>query len=301
MDLQCLVLLVPLTVWVVIRFMRSLKRSQGLPGVACCVKCGYPALGLPSDICPECGSDLRVVGTTTGRSKFGQRPWQRATLCLALLVCLSVDLHLLVSLVWPKAWGTFVSERLIVLLPSSGEYKFVEVYLDLLEYVEETQRPAIVQLSLMGAPGAEDYGYYLRISIPRHDGNPQSEQRDDVDVDWPITSNVVLEWMANGGVDVASSKVGEEASEMVKVVEGLAAGQGIGEATAGCSALRVQPWVSPKSPGFFAAQPGARNIELLMLTTMWIAGVLLAAHLALRRREDEKALADIDDSMMPKE
>ena len=37
-----------------------------------CGRCGYNVRGLPSDVCPECGGDLAVVGT-----RAGNRTWTR--------------------------------------------------------------------------------------------------------------------------------------------------------------------------------------------------------------------------------
>ena len=48
--------------WLVIL---GLARRVG-PKKSGCGKCGYSAIGLSSFICPECGSDLRVVGINVG-------------------------------------------------------------------------------------------------------------------------------------------------------------------------------------------------------------------------------------------
>ena len=43
---------------------RERLREEGLYRLAepRCGRCGYIVIGLPGHVCPECGSDLRVVG-----------------------------------------------------------------------------------------------------------------------------------------------------------------------------------------------------------------------------------------------
>ena|SRR5690242_16377075 len=41
----------------------------------CCRACGYAVKGLPTFICPECGSDLREVGIATPGVPY--RAWKR--------------------------------------------------------------------------------------------------------------------------------------------------------------------------------------------------------------------------------
>ena len=46
----------------VVRLRRAGSSSAGEPGLSRCGSCGYPAEGVGSFECPECGSDLRRVG-----------------------------------------------------------------------------------------------------------------------------------------------------------------------------------------------------------------------------------------------
>jgi len=52
----------------VIRWTVQRRSVEGMNG---CGRCGYLVTGLPSNICPECGSDLKVVGVR------GPHPWMR--------------------------------------------------------------------------------------------------------------------------------------------------------------------------------------------------------------------------------
>src|SRR5687768_7245870 len=38
-----------------------------------CGRCGYIVRGIPTFVCPECGSDVREVGITTGKTSHS--PW----------------------------------------------------------------------------------------------------------------------------------------------------------------------------------------------------------------------------------
>jgi hypothetical protein len=44
------------------------ERRRNMPRVGC-AKCGYPARGLTTFTCPECGADLREVGITRRDTK----------------------------------------------------------------------------------------------------------------------------------------------------------------------------------------------------------------------------------------
>ena len=68
MDEALLALLVFLIVAVITRFLwqQSMVKPKAMEPV--CGKCGYIVRGLPSNICPECGSDLEQVGIITHRS-----------------------------------------------------------------------------------------------------------------------------------------------------------------------------------------------------------------------------------------
>jgi len=58
-----------------------------------CGHCGYDVRGLPSPVCPECGSDLRIVGVGRRRPPpLSEAGWYvLAMLVLAILLFASVD------------------------------------------------------------------------------------------------------------------------------------------------------------------------------------------------------------------
>lgn len=75
--------------WLGSRRRRLRPRELEAPaGPAACGTCGYDVRGLPGDICPECGSDLRVVGRMTPSFRRWQKvpPLARGVFWTTLLV-----------------------------------------------------------------------------------------------------------------------------------------------------------------------------------------------------------------------
>jgi hypothetical protein len=62
-----------------------------------CGHCGYSVKGLPSSICPECGSDLEVVGVRRGSFWFRLSPEQRNGL---VILSWTIGYGLAVWLIW---------------------------------------------------------------------------------------------------------------------------------------------------------------------------------------------------------
>ncbi len=64
---------------------RAVMRPRGLVREACCARCRYPVEGLEGWACPECGSDLRVVGVITPELELRRRG-SAAAACMAWTV-----------------------------------------------------------------------------------------------------------------------------------------------------------------------------------------------------------------------
>ena len=71
-SLGALLFLIVLGVLAYVVF-RGVRRSRGKVSEPSCGKCGYAVTGLETMVCPECGSDLRVVGIVTPAMQFKQR------------------------------------------------------------------------------------------------------------------------------------------------------------------------------------------------------------------------------------
>ncbi len=79
-----------------------------------CGRCGYDARGLPTPICPECGADLRVVGTLYPTVRA--RPWWAFPLGWTILVAVAT------LIAAPPAAGRFGVARRQATYTLTGRY-----------------------------------------------------------------------------------------------------------------------------------------------------------------------------------
>ncbi|MEO0475805.1 MAG: hypothetical protein AAF085_07530 [Planctomycetota bacterium] len=88
-----------------------------------CGACGYPVRGISELVCPECGADLRVVGTTSGPKHQGLRILLASFLFSAALLVLAIPLFYAAEGVFPqhRDWSLSVQGN-----PHSGEFEEVQ-------------------------------------------------------------------------------------------------------------------------------------------------------------------------------
>lgn len=80
----CLLVLFALATLGLIALAHRLRRGGAASELPCCGHCGYPLVGLPTTVCPECGTDSTVVGPSRATWWNRQLPQRRRALWLAV-------------------------------------------------------------------------------------------------------------------------------------------------------------------------------------------------------------------------
>jgi class 3 adenylate cyclase len=103
------------------------KRGTGEPS---CGNCGYGVQGLPTFICPECGSDLRQVGiisSSPGSNPFGRftaalvSSWKRLIVAaVAIMALAAIAMYIAITFILNH---DVFPNREVVLDPASGVYR----------------------------------------------------------------------------------------------------------------------------------------------------------------------------------
>lgn len=179
-----------------------------------CGRCGYDVRGLPSSICPECGSDLKVVGIVgpgTVRAGVGLRAlyW---TLLMAMISPGVVWLGMRHGPAYRHEMAAYE------LVPRSGGYTRVAV-----QYFGDgvgTTAPVDVVKCFFDPPNK------ITVILEVYRGGKTCRYQDQ---NWqrvtrPFDESAVLEAMRTGAVDTSSNQVKAEAAELYEMLRGIADG-----------------------------------------------------------------------------
>ena len=182
-----------------------------------CGRCGYIVRGIPTLTCPECGSDLREVGITTGSTGhgqwipffFGALVWSLVLHFAASLTVLAIDAVLprrgaavhLVTLLLPKS-GTFQS----VTINASGDYRTGAAA------AADPYEPVVSAELLLNDGGIAT----LRADSRRDHYAYRAPAGLEVSASGEPDAAVILAWMKHCGIDTSSPDVLREASQIVQ-------------------------------------------------------------------------------------
>lgn len=190
----------------------STTKSEAMEPV--CGKCGYIVKGLPSSICPECGSDLKRVGIITHRSCSAISPIL-FILCWSVLTLLGTRTYL--------AGRPYESKKTRGLVPLSQSYERIDVLGGELEY-QSGSAIGTMKLYLSNPPEVYQCGMEIdfpsltyRYQLPENNG-------DYVDGDMVLDKEAMLQWMNSAGVDVENGQVADETADIVSLVSSVSKG-----------------------------------------------------------------------------
>ena len=199
-------------------------RRRPVNAAPVCGRCGYDVRGLPGNVCPECGSDLRVVGV--------RRPGDREPL-RARWRLFGWTAFVFLSVLVPLAalWGEVERRWLIVYdvssktsfsTPRSGAYREIRFDYHARDYggdAPSRQRPAPEELTLIlvlndGAVRTmevnarnPELGYLYRDSSNRTIENASG-----------LGEDVLAAWMTDAGVTAGNPQVRQELATVVEQI-----------------------------------------------------------------------------------
>jgi len=190
---------------------------------ACCRRCGYLVTGLPTNICPECGSNLAGGGTLQQGQRRPLSPIQRILIWSLLLPLPAVVITLRAEPFAPRLSTTY--ESLSLTLPHSRNYsevmigayregygswrqfKFMEV-----SFTKESSNGRLVVTVFMVNVHGANYWYVL---------TPNVNSAFQASVDLVSVSKC----MEGAGIDTGNSAVRREAAAVVETMLSAQAGK----------------------------------------------------------------------------
>lgn len=253
-ELLCIVL-AALTVAAVL-FIRRRRRVTA----PCCRACGYDVRGLPSSICPECGSDLESVGILRPGQSRPMTPAQRCLLWTVLML-LAAPAGIDVAMTFgPQGrYETLGGE----LVPASGAYSKVFICCDgsgIADPVPVDQIKCMIYPPNKIIVILEIDARTLGFTYPDMKWRPVRRTSG-------FDREAILAAMRTGAVDTTRADVQREAAELTQIILGIADGtRHIVTPTNFSGSESLRQYVTLYRSGWSAAGGG---VLLLML---WLAG-----------------------------
>jgi hypothetical protein len=263
-----------------------------------CAACGYAVIGLPSHVCPECGSDLRVVGIRTPRAP-DPRPLH-VTLTVWLLIVMGVA-----TLTWdfvrprlPVRYGSF--DR-ILLTPSSNAYRDVDVRAFGNGWSRQRLRTDVeVMITAHSGgrrhvyvrPGRPPVTYDTAGNIVNNTGPTTAPAAGE-----HVTPQAILNGMAAAGIDTTDPRVQTEAAELSRYVNDNLGPNGWGSLTGARGHERLAAWsgttvwarnVTAQRPDWVLWCAGG---AWLLVWLIGAAAIVARRRRSRRRRERARAAA----------
>jgi len=212
MSLLMPVLGLVLIVWAVITIIRAVTLPKGSNREPACESCSYPAAGLESFTCPECGCDLRTSGIITPAMEIQRRGSLAGALLAWTILCgLIAYLAFILSFVFlgmNSAMSNMNSTHTITLTPSSGNYQSIDLVYDT-DYASVTS-PVVVTLI------ASDQAVHTLTLDP----GPRTVSGLTA-ANAPWDKNTVEAWYQQIGLDTTDARVVADADEITRVVDSL--------------------------------------------------------------------------------
>ncbi|MFN3166770.1 MAG: hypothetical protein ACE37H_06870 [Phycisphaeraceae bacterium] len=286
---------------------RAANARRGTPGEMGCAACGYPVRGIGGFNCPECGADLRVVGTRKGGAT--NAALLGCLLPLAYTLVLPIVAGLLFAMLAQFALPTYADRSVgFSVSPASRQYGEILFQTEFTEiYPAGVPASSGVNASTTGgnAPTATitiaspnttlkihrvwieamtAYPNTVNTYAPRFEVDPQTREARWTDNQGnpqrskgPLTDQDVLAYFKSAGVDTARPDVKAEAQAVAGTLDGLLNGspqftlKGFDNAGyhAGASHSPGPPWLIP-----------AYAVAWLLI---WVLGLVVIVRMARKR------------------
>ncbi len=201
-----------LIAWAAVTIIRAVTLPKGSKREPACETCQYPAAGLESFTCPECGSDLRVAGIITPAMEIRRRGSLIGAILAWTIICgLIAYLVFILAFMFigmNTAMANMNTTNTITLTPSSGNYQTIDLSYDT-DYLSVTS-PLV--MTLIASDGA--------VHTLTLDPGPRTVTGLTVGAA-PWDKNTVETWYQQAGLDTTDPQVVADADEISRVVDSL--------------------------------------------------------------------------------
>lgn len=234
--------------------------------VASCGKCRYAVEGLTAMTCPECGSDLRVVGILTpgGRNRIGPVIW------IALwTLALPVPALIITALTSESLPSIYLNQRSITLHTTSPGYVAAEIDI----WGQGMRSPNTYEWAVVNLE--KSIGGTIRINLLTN--AYRSETSDGVEDGDHIDTIKLKSWMASA-TGLPESEFDDDAVELLANIKSAVSRQGVSSSGAfdNVSTRTFQRVQKPAWYGYAA---------IVFWIAVWIGGMVLI----VKRSRQKKA------------
>lgn len=239
-----------------------------------CGKCAYRVHGLPTTICPECGSDLRAVGISTGPGFRFLTLKEMAVVWTLLIVSVAFVFDPIVAMLYVPAPSAIQDH--LNLIPRSQAYGAIMVD------ARELDRNKVA-LYLMNPPRFDRYMTRMRINVKRLAFSTEDQDEATGEVCKQLDRDGFLGWMRQNGIETATQSVQVEAGELFDFIRALSLGRGLADAHMQLPSFQIRPVVLQKRPGS-VRPPGALVVEVVICFVVWTFGLWMIGRGGLAER-----------------
>ncbi len=195
-----------------------------------CASCGYIVRDLPSDICPECGSNICVTGTSVRRiipELTLRRKLVAWTAVMAIVTLFSSNGAAVLFGHWLADGPANMATLTSIGLPQ----------LQIVIYAAEHAANGQMSLTMPWSPSCSSMRLYRpSLTYETSDISPESRPASNA----PIDAAVLRRWLATANVSEADRNVRAAADEILRILQRLADGDPIDRAVQSVSTMTAQ-------------------------------------------------------------
>lgn len=241
--------------------------------VPSCGKCGYQVEGLQALRCPECGSDLRIVGINAPSAPRRFGPVASAIIWTILLPVPALMITNFISRAVPKHHHR--TTDITLAKPLSQSYQGVQISASG-EQVNGRWQAENITLALQLTDGSMSPKFVVNLpdwTYTIEGSDPSSED----DSENAVDQLAVLNWMAAQGLDPYDIALENEARAIVRRIQALAAGNR-SASSSGFNSVSMGSSIRSMMPGWYAP------VVLATWLIVWGGGILLVVRYARKNR-----------------
>ena len=238
---------------------RSWSRKRAKESV--CGNCGYPAKGLPTLTCPECGSDLRDVGIITPKMP---RPFGRLAKAFIWSTLLPLPAWLVTDMARAIIPRVVSQQRHIILEnPQSGAYKRLTVIVRTRGF---TSPYAVTGFELKLTPH-KGYIISLEVDTDKRGYSYQDPDAGIIGAASGLREQTLLDWMQTAKVDTTTEVVQSEAGRLYTFIHSMSRIGVSRVGVPGFGSMRINVYTQRHLPRWY----GSASLGCWLL--VWMAGV----------------------------